>query len=87
MEEELIILENKIKENDSIELKEELIKALDDACDKYEKEKPQAFFGMCIRKKELAQSIYETKEEDDYKYLLSRTIIDVAICLLNQDKI
>jgi len=87
MEEELIILENKLKEDNSIEIKEELIQALDKACDMYEQEKPQVFFGMCIRKKELAKEIYEEKEEDDYKYLYARTIIDVAICILNQDKI
>lgn len=86
MKEELKRLEEELKENDSIEKKEELIQALDKACDLYEEEKPNVFFGMCIRKKDLAKSIYLENDNDDYRYLYARCLIDVSICLLNQEK-
>ncbi len=86
MEEELRELEKKVKEDDSIELKEKLIETLDKACDLYEKDKPNVFFGMCVRKQELAKEIYLENDNDDYRYLYARCLIDVGICLLNQEK-
>ena len=86
MKDELMRLEKKLKETPTKEVKEQLIRALDNVCFLYEDDNPTAFFGMCIRKKELAKEIYEEIENDDYRYLYARTILDVAICLLNQNK-